>query len=326
MIASMPRLAHAQPTPADTAGAAYDAALEAAGRGDPEAAAQWFLRADELSPNPVALQSSLKAALEADKAGRARAPALGMTAVERAGAREVSAELGQLMEVARHAFAGRAGTLTARCGEAEVRCTVSIDGEPAEPGRPVWLTVGEHAVEILALGSQDPWKTRVQIRAEAPSEVAPPVAKPAPTVKAPPVTRAAPPQRVGGMDTGGDTDTDTEGGVSPAWFGVTLGVTAALGAGTIASAVDTRDRHDEFERTGLGAADGESAQVRTNVLVGVTAGGLVASVVLAVVTFQPTDTSSTPAARTSSLTPIAPCSLPPGAGWASGALCARGVF
>ncbi len=317
-IASMASVVHAQPTAADTAGAAYDAALEAAGRGDPEAASYWFTRADELSPNPVALQSALKAALEADQAGRPRAPALGMTALARVGTRELSSELAQTVESARRTFEGRAGTLTVRCGDADSRCTVTVDGESAESGRPLWLTLGEHAVEIQVLGAERAWATRVQIRADAPAEVSPPPApKPPPVVPLPPVTTVPPPV--------GATEQGTDEGVSPAWFGVTLGVTAALGAGTIASAVDTRDRHEAFERTGLGAEDGESAELRTNVLVGVTAGGVVASVVLAVVTFRPSDASPT-AARATARPSIAPCSLAPGAGWASGALCARGVF
>lgn len=87
-------------------------------------------------------------------------------------------------------------------------------------------------------------------------------------------------------------------GVSPAWFGVAIGATAALGAATIVSGVDTSNAHDDFDAMKCGSVsaarpaatqaecheardDGESAALRTNILLGVTAASAVGTLVFA---------------------------------------------
>jgi hypothetical protein len=54
------------------------------------------------------------------------------------------------------------------------------------------------------------------------------------------------------------------------WFWASLGLTAAFVAGTVASGVDTKNKHDTFVETGELRIAGHSAQVRTNVLFGFT--------------------------------------------------------
>jgi hypothetical protein len=78
--------------------------------------------------------------------------------------------------------------------------------------------------------------------------------------------------------------TSAEGGrgISPVWFYVGLGATGIAGAATIVSGIDTANQHSHFTNqcsSGNVALDcdtlrsnGQSAQTRTNVLLGVTAG------------------------------------------------------
>ena len=60
--------------------------------------------------------------------------------------------------------------------------------------------------------------------------------------------------------------------LSPAWFWIGAGATAAAGGVTIASAVDTANLHSRFDAQPSAqlSAEGADAQLRTNVLVGVT--------------------------------------------------------
>ncbi len=233
-----------------------------------EAAAE-FARADALAQSPVALESALKAAVLADD------PILALTLADRAEAREgKSPSIVAAAQRARVRFADRVGKLSIRCAVA--RCTVNVDADPFPVGQPRWVNVGEHAVEIgvdgrvarytltiaggKTLDFQEPAiATPDPPQAPPPPPVVvapPPVLAPPPAIALPPPLRAEPPRAEG---------------ISPAWFWVGCGVTAAIGAGAIASGVDTLAKHDDFI---TGRTDdptsGKAAQTRTNLLFGVT--------------------------------------------------------
>jgi hypothetical protein len=82
---------------------------------------------------------------------------------------------------------------------------------------------------------------------------------------------------------------------APAWFLVGLGATAIAGGITIASAVDTAGRHEDFIDAGCAgsahgdcsalADDGLAAQDRTNALLGVTAALGAATIAIGIISF-----------------------------------------
>lgn len=255
---------------------AYDAAIAAASRGDHALAAAEFARADRLAPNPVALESALKAAVLADD------PPLGMALVERAAARTPrSAALDEALRRARKRFEGRAGRLRVGC-PAGARCRATVDGQPADVDEPTWVAVGEHAVEIDLGGRPERRTVRVDAGATVTVEPANPYAAPAtppqatPGVKAEAAPAALPPARPAAPTEPRRSTTDRgdavgSAGLSPVWVLAGAGATAALGAVTVASAVDTKNKHDAYERSALGAEEGRASQTRTNVLFAATA-------------------------------------------------------
>jgi hypothetical protein len=218
------------------------------------AAANEFARADELAPHPVALESALTAAL------RAGDVVLGLTLVDRA-ARDPEANALPIVSATRTQFRGRAGRITVVCPPG---CRAALDGVPLDLAprdgetatRSVWVLVGDHTVELRE-GSVVTSRT-VRVEPGTGVRVAPrPAAAPPPVVP----HRADQP--------GGDA---AHAGLSPAWFFVGLGATAVAGSFMIASALDTRSKHEQFvsaPSTDLKEA-GESAEVRTNILIGLT--------------------------------------------------------
>ncbi|MEE9384002.1 MAG: hypothetical protein V3V08_11380 [Nannocystaceae bacterium] len=74
--------------------------------------------------------------------------------------------------------------------------------------------------------------------------------------------------------------------VSPAWFAGAMVATVGLGATTTWSGLDVLDRQRAYaaDPTELGFRDGRTAELRTNALIGATAGVGVLTVVLAIVT------------------------------------------
>jgi hypothetical protein len=267
---------------AAAARAAYDrgkAAFEAKRYAE---AANAFARADALAPNAVALASALKVAALADD------PALAMTLAERAEQRAgVGEEALAAARKLREKFASRAGKLTVRCASA---CTATVDAEAFPVDRPRWVTAGAHALEVSAGGATTKqtivvegeksveWQAPTMGPQAAPNPVpsvemgpqaapnpAPPLA--APVAKGPPVAAPAP----------------ETSGISPAWFFVGLGVTAAVGGVTLWSGLDTLSKHSDFvEGRTLDPSDGKAAQMRTNVLIGVTAGAGVATAAIGI--------------------------------------------
>jgi hypothetical protein len=85
-------------------------------------------------------------------------------------------------------------------------------------------------------------------------------------------------------------------GPSPGWFIAALGSTVIAGGVTVGLGVDTASKHSAFVDAGCAgpvhgdcaalASDGTAAQLRTNVLAGVTAALGAATVVAGVLTFR----------------------------------------
>lgn len=252
----MASIVRAQPTPNQAAKEAYDQGSKAFDEGDFATAARQYARADALAPHPIALRWAIVASV------RAGDPVLAMTLVDRADDRSADASLDKAVNEAREAFAARVASLTVRCPP-RTTCEARVDGSEVRPGERVYYLPGKHRVEVTTKGVlTDRW---VDLAGGQSSEVigdAPP----------PPAPRARPAPRK-------PVEPEPEGG-SPAWFGVTLGVTAVLGGVAIWSGVDTLQRHEDYlaAPTPEGYDDGRDAQLRTNILIGATAAAGVATV------------------------------------------------
>lgn len=262
-IGSASGVAHADEADFRHAREVYDRGVRAHDAGDDAAAARAFAEADGLFPTPASLEGALESAMRADD------PALGLELLDRSEGRSADASLRRTIEAARKRFVGRAGRLRFDCKGAS-RCLAAVDGAAISPQRPAYVRIGPHAVVLQRDGE------RLERLVEVSSgtvlvgeEESPP--KPAPVVATPvtgPVT----------------SEHTSSSGISPTWFWVGLGATAAVGAFTIASGIDAVNIHDRFEQRGCapGAAgpvssvcsgihdDGRSAELRTNVLFGVT--------------------------------------------------------
>lgn len=230
------------------AAALYDRAVSAQGQGDYAAAAKLFAKADELAPDPAALEAALGAALLADDA------ALGMTLVERASRDEVTGTLAKAVHAAQTRFADRVGLLRVECGG----CTLVVDGEAFPEGTERWVSAGEHGIS----GLDGAFSGERQVTVGGGERVTV-------TLELPGRARAA---RAENASLPEKPEAESASGLSPAWFGVGVGLTV-LGAGaTLVSGLDTLAIHDDFEAepTETRAAWGRSAETRTNVLAGLT--------------------------------------------------------
>lgn len=233
--------------------AAYDRAAAAYDAGDFARAAAEFTRADELAPNETTLKVGLDAALRADD------PVLGMSLAERAEGRAVHDDVRALIRALQKKFAARVGRLSVRC-DAPRLCTAKLDASPIPVREPRWVSAGVHAVELSVDGRAE--EHAVRVAAGDSVEVRPGVESPPPSTVEP---RATSPVSA------------PSSGLSPTWFWVGVGLTAAAGVATVASAIDTGNQHSAYVRSPSeqGSLDGASAQRRTNVLLGATAAGAV---------------------------------------------------
>ncbi|MFO0569155.1 MAG: hypothetical protein U0263_26085 [Polyangiaceae bacterium] len=157
--------------------------------------------------------------------------------------------------------------MTLRC-KGNDDCAPSVDGQKKVEGD--WVDAGDHDVSwscregakservSVAAGA------RVEFEASCPEPK--PAAPPAPAAAPPPKTRATPAPSPAA--TRSDTTARADSRRCGSWVGV--GVTAALGAATTWSGLDTVSKHDDFEQSGRKDRDlksqGESAQTRTNIL------------------------------------------------------------
>jgi len=131
-----------------------------------------------------------------------------------------------------------------------------VDGQPAATGQEFWVRAGPHVVELVAAdGSSTRHDTTVTA---GETEL---------------VGHHSPPARSGN-------------GLSLTWFTVGASLTAVSAAVLIWSGVDTLAQNDDFQAAPTVGKDanGRAAELRTNVLIGVTAGLAVATASLAAFT------------------------------------------
>jgi len=138
--ASLVSQASGAPSATELAKEAYDRGTAAYEAKDYRLAAREFAHADELAPNPVALQAALDAAVLADD------PLLGMELVDRAGRDSGTTALVAAADAARVRFAERVGNVSVRCVPA--RCTATIDGTPILATATRRVLVGSHEVAV----------------------------------------------------------------------------------------------------------------------------------------------------------------------------------
>jgi hypothetical protein len=265
----------------DRARAAYDRGVCAHALHDHAGAARAFAEADALAPAPASLEAALEAAMRADDA------LLGAELVDRAEGRATDPGVARSLLAARRRFAGRTGKVRIEC-RSESRCLASVDGVAADARRPIYVAAGPHAVVVQR--GDERFERLVEVRGDAVVVVAAPEDARSRAGGANGVGVAGGSGASGGGVTGADDERAREG-LAPTWFFVGVGVTALASGLTLASGLDAVAKHDQFAANGCGsgatgprASDcdargraGESAQLRTNLLLG-------ASSVLAVAT------------------------------------------
>lgn len=257
-------------------------------------AATHYREADSLVPNDTVLAAALEMAEKAD------APTLALQLAERAKTRKLP-RLQTIVARIQKNMVARSSRLKVEC---ERPCTVELDGAPFGVGDEQWIEPGPHELtyrkgemrtpEARAL-TIEPGKqlvlTMIEPPAPAPEPTPPaPAASIPPPPATPPVPTSSPPPPPPKRNVLPDT-VESRPPLPPWVFFVATGVTAATGAVTLASAIDVKTKHDEFVDAGcLGAlppascdgsaTSGSSAQSRTNVLLGITAGAFVATAAL----------------------------------------------
>ena len=258
---------------------AYARGTAAFRREDYAAAAREYAAADSLAPNPIALQAAIDATILADD------PVFGTMLLDRARGEPPTDALLSTILTASKKFAHRVGRIRLQCPTAP--CLGAIDGAAAVAGEAVVVRVGSHAVTLEAAGSVVQRVVTVApdetiLVGPGPAPVAPArPPSPLPTPPSPPLVRPPGPALARAPVPGARI---ARGGLSPVWFYSGVGATAVAGGLALGFGVDTSNRHAAFERAcgtpstpappscaGL-AADGRDAQIRTNVLIGVSAG------------------------------------------------------
>jgi len=246
---------------------AYNRGQRAFGLGDYHQAAEQFALADEIGPNPVALESAIKAAILAGD------PVLAMTLAERATRRPAHDGMEKQADRARAKYAPAVGRVTLHCPESTA-CTLRIRDEAVPSEEPTYMLAGPHVVEV-SVGAQQatealnvPGGGELDWRAPAfPEDSASTVPPPAPV--SPPIKASASHEPDGAdqprKDAGG-------GGISPVWFFVGAGLTVAAAVPAIGFGANASSLNDEFQAgDDKVVASGQRAQTRANVLWGVTA-------------------------------------------------------
>lgn len=240
-------------------------------------AAQWFETAYRMAPAAAAMVQAVRAYERAGNVVRAATFALRLQALhpdDRDAVRQAEQTL------------RRAGELVRIDVVCDAECTVELDG-----------TLMEHASFFVAPGTEHvvratfgtgPVEQRVEsaeagarreLRFEAPPPPPEPVAvaEPEPT-DTPEPTEPEPVEPIPAQQGGG--------GLSPAIALTGVALTAVAGGVLIWSGIDTLDGVDDYEAdpTPARLADGQDRELRTNVMIGVTAGLAAVSTVLLIFT------------------------------------------
>ncbi|MBW2524139.1 MAG: hypothetical protein JRI23_08185 [Deltaproteobacteria bacterium] len=289
-LTTWPSTSDAQPDLA-TAARAFEQAQKAELAGEWSSAASFYELADSIAPSPEALRGALNARKEAGDT--AKAATLALQLQRRHATHPPSRKLAQetLDEAAQKLV-----RLAVTCAPAP--CTLQSDGQMlgtaallqhdffTDPGK-------RELVAFFGSRSTEPQRF-VGAGGETKSlKFEEPKAEPAPAPATAPAGAATTPAATGGeggdgvVQPSGSGDqpdrVDEGGGLHPA-FAIIGGVaTLGLGGVTIWSGVDTLDLHQHYEQnpTAAGYDEGESAQLRTNVLIGVTAGVGLATILVA---------------------------------------------
>jgi hypothetical protein len=257
----------------ERASALYERGQRAHAAGHYGDAARHFAAADELVPDPAAVEAALAAALLSDDA------VFAMELADRAmrGGPSKGRRAEALASAVGEKFAPAVGKLVVLCEG----CRVQLDGRAIAPQRPRWATVGKHRVVARRRGQRE--QRQVTVRSGRLARVVPFEHAAASTGERPNGDGPSGEARPGAAD-------PADAGqplVSPAWFYLGLGLTLVGGGLTIASAVDTKGKHDDFEQAPSAALadEGEGAQLRTNVALGVTGALALTTAVLGVLSF-----------------------------------------
>jgi hypothetical protein len=259
-----PQPAHAQTdSTVRMAGEAYDRGAAAYDAGDYAAAAREFARADALAPNPVALELAIRSATRIDDAPFA------MLLVERAERRGATDTLAEIAAETRAALAAHVANIQVLCPARRV-CRAALDGEPIAIGVRRWVKPGDHAIELTVDGKLESKHVHVEPQEELVAKsLVPPAPEPSPSPAPPPPSAAEPEPSgavspwwclgagvltavAGGVLVGSAVDTKNkydafqqaqpptvamqdEGRAAQLRTNIFVGVTAALGAATLAT-------------------------------------------------------------------------------------------
>lgn len=267
------RMAHADPPPqtTSTSGADRPRDVYREGKASYDAgaylvAARSFAEADGLAPNDTVLELALASALKADE------PVLGMTLVERAEGRH----LDQAARAGREAFSARVGSLSVTCPDGST-CGATVDGEPWALGAARWITVGVHAISIVCDGRSE--QTTLRMEPEGKHEMRPTQVGPPPP----------PPSEAAGALVVPPPSHHSDARPSPKWFWASVVATTVLGGLTVGSGLNVLHIKDQLASnrsdTALGRS-GETAELRTNILLSVTGAAALAAATLGYFTFR----------------------------------------
>lgn len=278
LVALVPAGALAQQTGDISAAAdAFSRAQQAELRGDYAEAAQLYALADQIAPAPEALRSAASAAHRADMDATAAtyaAELLERDAVDPA-SRAVAEEILRDTE-------GSLARVVAECAPA---CRLLVDGRiatrNASEEHVIYVRPGERRISATFEGGQRADVPPVQLAAGQRQDLE---------------FEAPEPAEAEGGEGGGRR------GLTPWIFASGLTLTAAAGGLSIWSGMKTLDAHDRYDRTAPDAREmydeGQRLELRTNVLLGVTAGFAAGTVVLGVLTdFGGGSDEERPAAR-----------------------------
>ncbi|MGD0526359.1 MAG: hypothetical protein ABSE49_14505 [Polyangiaceae bacterium] len=292
------RPATAQVPPAADAHDAYARGTAAFRRSDYATAAREYAAADALAPNPVALQAAIDATVLGDD------PVFGTVLLERARGEARTNALLTTMLTAEKKFAHRVGRIRLECPSPP--CLAAIDGAAAVTGEPIVVRVGSHSVTLEATTAVvqrtvtvAPDETVVIGAASAtpiptPTPTSTPTPTPTPTSTPIPTSTLTPIPTPTSTSTPTPTPTPTSG-LSPLFFEASLAATVVAGAFATGFAIDTASKHSSFApclssspsppaSCSSLASEGRGAQLRTNVLLGVTGALAGATLVTALLT------------------------------------------
>jgi hypothetical protein len=235
--------------------------------GDFRAASEHYELADRMVPSPEALRSAVKTRLKAGDAAIAATHA--ETLARRYRDERSQAIAADLLKGLRPKLARVSLSCTPSCGALADGGAIGVEQATEHV---FYLEPGQHTVaaDFGAAGSR-----RQVVDARAGKTVA--------------VDLAAPPQAPAAVttDPGADVKVDASSarspGLSRAWFVAGLGVTVGLAGATIWSGLDVLDRNNKYEQdpTLARLEDGQSAERRTNILIGATAAAAVGTGVIA---------------------------------------------